>query len=259
MWPRARLRGYALCREAVFLKADVCFMHGDQVFHGFQGTVCLFSTNRRIVWSEAYRVNRSGDSGTRKRQISAAQMHVWLEWCIDEIERQFYVYIQVKQIKSDDERMLKGGCCRSLEGSGISQKFVELSVSGPFKTKLDMVERFNRTIKLFLNKLMAGYNTCDWTALLFCTTISKTNRGSLVGDLLKWMTRKKDASLLKSKKTLKTQAHYDTISHILIKLPEYHVKWKRGRKKCPMTHSRKNGRAGRVRVLVFPRVLQDLH
>ena len=37
-------------------------------------------------------------------------------------------------------------------------------MSGPFKTKLGVVERFNRTIKLFLNILMAGYNTCDWAA-----------------------------------------------------------------------------------------------
>jgi len=91
-------------------------------------------------------------------------MYALLARCIDEIERRFHV--QVRQIEGDDESMFKGNCRRALQQRGISQYFVKPSVSGPFKTKLGVVERFNRTIKMYLNKLMAGYDTPNWAALL---------------------------------------------------------------------------------------------
>jgi len=91
-------------------------------------------------------------------------MYPLLAQCIHEIERRFR--IEVKQIESDDENMFKGACRQQLQQRGISQYFVKPSVSGPFKTKLGVVERFNRTIKLFLNKLRVGYDTRDWASLL---------------------------------------------------------------------------------------------
>jgi hypothetical protein len=91
-------------------------------------------------------------------------MYPLLAQCIHEIERRFR--IEVKQIESDDENMFKGVCRQQLQQRGISQYVVKPSVSGPFKTKLGVVERFNRTIKLFLNKLMVGYNTPNWVPLL---------------------------------------------------------------------------------------------
>ena len=80
-------------------------------------------------------------------------MYELLARCIDEIERR--VHIQVRQIDNVDESMFKGDCSRALQQWGISQYFVKPSVSGPFKTNLGVVERFNRTIMLYLNKLMA--------------------------------------------------------------------------------------------------------
>ena len=145
-------------------QADICFMPENQVFNGYQGIVCLISTNRKIAWATAYRAPRDGMTGHRKRQIRAEQMYPLLVQCIDEMEHRFH--IEVKQIESDDENMFKGVCREQLRQRGISQYFVKPSVSGPFKTKLGVVERFNRTIKLFLNKLMVGYNTPNWVPLL---------------------------------------------------------------------------------------------
>ena len=74
-------------------------------------------------------------------------MHVVLEQGNNEIEQRFHV--QFKQIKGDDESMC------------ISHYFVQPFVSGPFKIKLGVVEQLNRTFKLYLSEVMAGYNTCN--------------------------------------------------------------------------------------------------
>ena len=50
-------------------------MPENQVFQGWQGIVCLISTNRKIAWAVAYRAPRDAMTGYRKRQISAAQMY----------------------------------------------------------------------------------------------------------------------------------------------------------------------------------------
>ena len=73
-------------------------------------------------------------------------MYTLLKKCINEIESHYH--IQVTKIESDDEPW------------GISQEFVQPSVSGPFKTKLVVVERSNRTFKLIV-----GYNTHLWADL----------------------------------------------------------------------------------------------
>lgn len=145
-------------------QADICFMPEDQVFNGYQGIVCLISINRKVAWCVPYKANRDAHTGTRRRQIPATKMYVLLARCIDEIQRRFK--LPVKHIESDDESMFKGECSTALQQRGISQYFVQPSVSGPFKTKLGIVERFNRTIKLYLNKLMEGYDTKDWASLL---------------------------------------------------------------------------------------------
>ena len=145
-------------------QADICFIPENQVFNRYQGIVCLISTNRKIAWAVGFKAPRDANTGVRRRQIRAEQMYPLLARCIDEIERRFHV--QVQQIESDDESMFKGNCRRALQQRGISQYFVKPSVSGPFKTKLGVVERFNRTIKMYLNKLMAGYETPNWAALL---------------------------------------------------------------------------------------------
>ena len=64
--------------------------------------------------------------------------------------------------KSDEESMFKGVCRKALQQQGISQYFVEPSTSGPFKTKLGVVERFHRTIKLYLNKFLVGNDSRNW-------------------------------------------------------------------------------------------------
>ena len=193
-------------------QADICFMPENQVFNGYQGIVCLISTNRKIAWATAYRAPRDGMTGHRKRQIRAEQMYPLLAQCIHEIERRFH--IEVKQIESDDENMFKGACRQQLQQRGISQYFVKPSVSGPFKTKLGVVERFNRTIKLFLNKLMVGYNTPNWVPLLsealYYYNFQHKNRA--IGNLRPAEVDDEEEENIASRKaqeTVETQDYYD--------------------------------------------------
>ena len=196
-------------REGSF-QADIAFMPEDQVFGGFQGIVCLISTNRKIAWCEPYRANKS-PNGVRKRQIPAGKMYELLAKCINEIERRFH--IKVLQIESDDESMFKGDCRKALQQRGISQYFVQPSISGPFKTKLGVVERFNRTIKLYLNKLMVGYNTRDWAKLLpealYYYNFQHKNRA--IGQRPAQIDDEEEAHIAsqKEQETEETKQHYD--------------------------------------------------
>ena len=73
--------------------------------------------------------------------------------------------------KSDRSRVMTKACSKETvaehynreESRSISSNLPSVDHSKP---KLGVVERFNRTIKLYLNKLMAGYDTPNWAALL---------------------------------------------------------------------------------------------
>ena len=58
MTKRTSFPNYADCEGS--FQVDICYMPDDQVFNGFQGIVCLTSTNRKLV---------------QRWQIPAARMH----------------------------------------------------------------------------------------------------------------------------------------------------------------------------------------
>ena len=57
---------------------------------------------------------------------------------------------------------------QAMEARGIHWYFVKPLVSGPLKTKVGVVERFNRTLKSILKKLIDEYNLNEkaWLDLL---------------------------------------------------------------------------------------------
>jgi hypothetical protein len=79
---------------------------------------------------------------------------------------------------------------------------------------LGVVERFNRTIKLFLNKLMVGYNTHDWASLLpealYYYNFQHKNRA--IGNLRPAQVDNKEEENIASRKaqeTVETQEYYN--------------------------------------------------
>ena len=149
-------------REGSF-QADCMFMPDVK---GYVGCVCLISDNRKIAWAEAFKGNTPDEGGRKTKRIKAGQMFPHFMTCVEEIEKRFHV--QVLRVESDDETMFKGTFQEQVAAKGIHWYFVKPSVSGPLKTKVGIVERFNRTLKSILNKLIDEYdlNEKAWLNLL---------------------------------------------------------------------------------------------
>ena len=99
------------------------------------------------MWVEGFTGNTPIEGGRNTKVIKAAQMFLSFRKCVDEIESRFHV--KVLRVKSDDETMFKGV---------FHWYFVKPSISGPLKTKVRIVERFKRTLKNILKKLINKYN-----------------------------------------------------------------------------------------------------
>ena len=93
-------------------------------------------------------------------------MAPYLLKCVREIEQRFGVI--VRQIESDYESMFQGELKQILAEKGIQLYLVAPSVSGPLKTKVGVVERFNRTLKSILKKMIDEYGLDEkaWKDLL---------------------------------------------------------------------------------------------
>ena len=173
---------------------------------------------------------------------SLLRMYKLIAWCIHEIERRFH--FTVKQIKTDDGSIFKGDSRRALQQQGISQFFVQPSVSGPFKTKLSVVERFNRTVKLYLDKLMGGqYKN---------STISQ--RPAEVDD------EEGKIATQKEQETWQTQEYYNN-KYLNQEHPQaqFQERSKKGKKKSITMRSRKNARTDHVHISILPERRENLH
>ena len=139
-------------REGSF-QADCMFLPDVK---GYVGCLCVISDNRKIAWAEAFKGNTPDEGGRKTKRIKAGQMFPYFKKCVDEIERRFRV--KVLRVESDDETMFKGVFQEEVERQGIHWYFVKPSVSGPLKTKVGIVERFNRTLNGKLERLDLEYN-----------------------------------------------------------------------------------------------------
>ena len=135
-------------------------------FNHYVGIICVVSVDCKIAWAEAWKGSNPEAGGQKTKRITAKAMIPYFFKCVDEIQNRFHV--KVEQVESDDESMFKGDFQRAMEERGISWYFVKPSISGPFKTKVGIVERFNRTLRSILNKLIDRYELrdVDWLNLL---------------------------------------------------------------------------------------------
>ena len=149
-------------REGSF-QVDCMFM---PPFNHYVGIVCVVSVDRKIAWAEAWKGGNPEAGGQKTKRISAKAMIPYFLKCVAEIDKRFHVKVQ--RVESDDETMFKGDFQREMEVQGIHWYFVKPSISGPLKTKVGIVERFNRTLKSILNKLIDQYELrqTDWVNLL---------------------------------------------------------------------------------------------
>ena len=149
-------------REGSF-QADCMFLPRTK---GYVGCLCLISDNRKIAWAEAFKGNTPDEGGQKTKRIRAGQMFPYFVKCVEEIEKRFHVPVQ--RVESDDETMFKGSFQEDVAAKGIHWYFVKPSVSGPLKTKVGIVERFNRTLKSIINRLIDEYDLPEtaWLNLL---------------------------------------------------------------------------------------------
>ena len=149
-------------REGSF-QADCMFMPPT---NQYVGCLCLISVNRKIAWAEPFLGGISEEGGPRTKRITARAMAPYLLKCVREIEQWFGE--KVRQIESDYESMFHGELKQILSEKCIPLYLVAPSVSGPLKTKVGVVERFNRTLKSILKKMIDEYGLDEkaWKDLL---------------------------------------------------------------------------------------------